>query len=400
MEKEWVTIYKYFDIFEEQKLEEVLKARNIVFKNISRHDSAFDGIFAATIGAGVIQVREDFVEQAKKIVIDFERDNKKLLKESKEETNSYNKFSFVTMVKKLYGGRYFRITTMVVLIILLSLVGFRSGRVQYYKNKPDFKKAEFFLEQGRVSIDQKRYKEALKQLETSVIFNPNAGVSYAGLGYAYFQLNQYELAVKNYEKAIKIEPRDNTHYVGLGSVYVMMGHYFNGIASLRKAIELNPGSEFAYLWLGKAYLNTKNYQLAITNNQEALRIKPNSIPALIGLSAVYYYLNDFDKMLEYAKKAIELDPNDATFGYFNAGLAYLSLKLYKEAIPYFDKTRVLEPKYAQTYYFLGMIYKNLGDENLMKEQYTNLQKLNRSDLADRLMGRPTREPETGFPFRF
>ena len=90
-------------------------------------------------------------------------------------------------------------------------------------------------------------------------------------------------------------------------------------------------------------------------------------------------------MLEYAKRAIELSPEGATAGYLNAGLAYFSQKLYKEALPYFEKAATLDPKYALSHYYLGAVYKELGNEKLMKQQYNKLIELNRSDLADRLV---------------
>jgi hypothetical protein len=34
-EKKWVTVYKYFDFLEGQRLEEELKVNNIPYKNIS-----------------------------------------------------------------------------------------------------------------------------------------------------------------------------------------------------------------------------------------------------------------------------------------------------------------------------------------------------------------------------
>lgn len=398
MEKKWITVYKYFDVLEGQRLGEVLKAENILFKNISRHDSAFDGVFVATIGAGVIQVREDYIETARKIVSDFEKEQKKLLREAKKESSS-SKPSLIN-VKAIFENKYLRISVASTLFICLLAAGVRVGRVYYFKYHPDLEKAKYYSEQGKILLDQGNYKQAIRQLKKSAIFDPNLAVSYARLGDAYLQLRQNKEAVKYYEKAINMEPNDHRYYGGLGNAYLGMGYYQNAIVALQKSIELNPKVEFAYIDLGKAYKSTGNWELSIVNYKKALELNPNNTAAYEGLSRVNYFLKDYNKMLEYAKKAIDINPNGATDGYFNAGLAYFGQKLYKEALPYFEKAVALDPKYALSHYYLGVVYKELGNEKLMKQQYNKLVELNRLDLADRLIGRYTREPATDVPFRF
>ena len=77
-EKQWITIYKYFDTLEGRELEATLQDNNIPVVNISRKDTAYDGAFKASLGEGELKVREDFIEYAKNIVADFESRRKEL----------------------------------------------------------------------------------------------------------------------------------------------------------------------------------------------------------------------------------------------------------------------------------------------------------------------------------
>ena len=71
--KKWVRVYKFFDSLQAEELETILKENNIPVKVISRYDSAFNGIFKPSIGEGVIEVMQDYLEQAKIIIADYEK---------------------------------------------------------------------------------------------------------------------------------------------------------------------------------------------------------------------------------------------------------------------------------------------------------------------------------------
>ncbi len=72
-EKKWVRVYKFFEGLQGEELGAILKENNISARIISRSDSAFDGIFKPSIGEGIIEVMEDYVEQAKRIIADYEK---------------------------------------------------------------------------------------------------------------------------------------------------------------------------------------------------------------------------------------------------------------------------------------------------------------------------------------
>lgn len=81
--KNWVAVHKCFDILEVQELEQILKDHNIPVVVVSRQDSAFDGLFKASIGEAVLQVREDYEDEAKRLIADFKKEIKQQSKYKK-----------------------------------------------------------------------------------------------------------------------------------------------------------------------------------------------------------------------------------------------------------------------------------------------------------------------------
>lgn len=71
MDKEWINIYTIFDELEGPRLEAMLKENNIPVDVFYYQATSVFSIFQPTIGKGVIRVREEHVEEAKKIIADF-----------------------------------------------------------------------------------------------------------------------------------------------------------------------------------------------------------------------------------------------------------------------------------------------------------------------------------------
>ncbi len=87
----WVKVYTFYEIFEQQTLEELLQKNGISAQCISRDDSAYDGLFKASIGLGIIRVPQEFAEEAKEIIASFEKEKQVLNKEVYEDTKKMKK---------------------------------------------------------------------------------------------------------------------------------------------------------------------------------------------------------------------------------------------------------------------------------------------------------------------
>ena len=67
----WIKVYKFFDKLQADELEQILVNNNIPVRVVIRQDSVFPGVFKPSIGEGIIEVRQAYVEQAQCIIDEY-----------------------------------------------------------------------------------------------------------------------------------------------------------------------------------------------------------------------------------------------------------------------------------------------------------------------------------------
>jgi len=71
LSKEWINVYTIFDDLEAPQLEAILKENNIPVDVFYYQATSVFSVFQPSIGKGEIRVREDYVEEAKKLIAEF-----------------------------------------------------------------------------------------------------------------------------------------------------------------------------------------------------------------------------------------------------------------------------------------------------------------------------------------
>ncbi len=71
MSKKWINVYTIFDDLEAPQLEAILKENNIPVDVFYYQATSVFSVFQPSIGKGEIRVREDYVEEAKKLIAEF-----------------------------------------------------------------------------------------------------------------------------------------------------------------------------------------------------------------------------------------------------------------------------------------------------------------------------------------
>lgn len=72
--------------------------------------------------------------------------------------------------------------------------------------------------------------------------------------------------------------------------------------------------------------------------------------------------------IENLKEMLAVDPQDS-FARYALGLEFMGSKEFEAAKDIFEELRTLDPNYAATYYQLGKVYEQLGDENSARKIY-------------------------------
>jgi O-antigen ligase/Tfp pilus assembly protein PilF len=125
-----------------------------------------------------------------------------------------------------------------------------------------------------------------------------------------------------------------------------------------------------YYFTGMRHDVDKNYDKALPNFEFAVLLDPYNGRILHALGTTYYKLKVFDKaeeVLQRTKKYI-IDANT----FYNLGLIYWQVSLYKKAEEEFKQAIYLNPKFTEGYHYLGLLYFQQEDYDKTVEQWNKI----------------------------
>lgn len=117
--------------------------------------------------------------------------------------------------------------------------------------------------------------------------------SYYYLGGAYIANAQYADAIKPLQTYLIYAPEDGAGYALLGEAYTETGDYRAAIDALGRAVQYDPNQVQAYTYLGTSYLKLDNLAGAQINFEKAISFFPDSFDANIGMTQIYYQRGTF-----------------------------------------------------------------------------------------------------------
>ena len=172
-----------------------------------------------------------------------------------------------------------------------------------------------------------------------------------------------------YNEAIAAEPRikalnDDDVYLKLVSSYRPTQKDVSAI------ISNEPSSPADYLRRGNVYLATAKFDEAIADFTKVLSVDPKNVSALADRALGHFFKHDFDSADADIKAADAIDPNNAILLRCK-GLEAQRLHHYPEAITFFSRSLVSEPKNAFTLVHLAELH-TLQSEPQKALQYWDL----------------------------
>ena len=205
--------------------------------------------------------------------------------------------------------------------------------------------------------------------------------------------NNIEDAIKAYKAVISKDQNKIDAYVNLGICYASKDDYDNAEVILTEAKRRFPGNELVLKTLKEvlsdsdsskmasaaASYDNKDYRKAI---KEYLSVEPATENSLLGVAASYQALEDYDNAIAYYKKAEIKNPKNAEIPYY-IGYLYSEQKNWTEAETYLNKAISMNPQseaknilnYVKQSVTLGVL--NEGISLFEKQDYTGaLEKFN------------------------
>lgn len=187
--------------------------------------------------------------------------------------------------------------------------------------------------------------KALKAFETAVSLDPNYALAYVDLADFYNWANIYGLiparqaiveAEKNARKAIELDETLGEAYASLSLIMQNRKQWDEAEKIKKTALKFAPNYHHAYEWSAAQLVGSGKTEEGLRDILIAEQLDPLSRRTKTLVSWTFYQAHRFEEALKRGREIIELDANYPQ-GYAQIGLGFYGMKLFNEALPYFEK---------------------------------------------------------------
>ena len=188
-----------------------------------------------------------------------------------------------------------------------------------------------------------KYREAIKEFNRALLYNPESKETYENLGVMYFRVDEIDKALESFDRLYQIAPDDEDVLATLQDVYSGRGNdsfqkaldkkrdkddagslkYFEAaMAFYDKAMEMNQDdidvqqNRAAVAWeLADLVPEKKDMYLAEAKKGygAVFANEPTNEGVLLNLSLLANSTGDTDEALKYAKQLVDMDPKNAKY---------------------------------------------------------------------------------------
>ena len=233
------------------------------------------------------------------------------------------------------------------------------------KNNPNDKRA--YLEMGNYYLEQRDFKEAIKNFETALIYDDEYYEAYLGLAIANLKSDNLQKALLALRNASALNSRSDEISYYLAKMCILDNRFDEAKDYLEDALSKAENPEY-YLEMGKIEYYKNNYTSARENFIKAcsLDVRLKNMAELHNyLGLCYYHMKDLRKAVINLQKANELENNNVIYMY-NLSLVYKTTRqndLYEKI---YNKIMNFKPQSVRDYIDLGTIYYDRGQSDVAK----------------------------------
>jgi tetratricopeptide (TPR) repeat protein len=158
---------------------------------------------------------------------------------------------------------------------------------------------------GNKFVQEKNYKQAVREYETAVQKNPKDADANLLLGLTLANTGELERALQYTQAALQIRPSYSGYY-NLGLIHANNGMFAQAAEAFENAVKTNPSSYQAWHQLGLVYASDLKFEKAIEAYQKVIELNPKFAQAYQGLGSSYYWNGDKESALAQVTKMREL----------------------------------------------------------------------------------------------
>lgn len=237
------------------------------------------------------------------------------------------------------------------------------------------KPAQADYKQAVIYYNQSRFDKTIQELKPDLDSNSEWEFGHRLMGLSYLSLKNNALAISSLTRAVQLKSTAFSTYLGLGQAYFNMQRLDNCVQILRQGEPYAKGEDqYKLLHVrGTAYYGLQKFKEASDDLSAAIRINPSEWTDFSQLGVALYNMNRYDEAIQTLLRALAMKPgHNVTMeflakSYFKKGVAALSAKQYDQALEFFRKARENNPKDFFTLY-------NIAEAYLFQKDYPEAEK--------------------------
>ena len=260
--------------------------------------------------------------------------------------------------------------------------------ISYLRNKA-YKE---LFDSARQLANNDKPEEAIAKYELATEILPKRYEAYMNLAVTYLQADKDSMAIATYKRAMVEMPDSMRFAYNLALTYYNNAEYEKAAESFKEVVEkADTNSELyfdALFNMANSFAMLKQEDKALEIYNQALEKDPENTMILFNMARMLLLQEKYKDAIAIFKKVVEKTPDDYDAN-FAIGNAYLQInnklidefnkvreKLsdseakakkdemdanFREALPYFEKARDINPENSNVWFYLGTVYVRLGD---------------------------------------
>jgi tetratricopeptide (TPR) repeat protein len=216
------------------------------------------------------------------------------------------------------------------------------------------------------------YRKAIQHFEEAVEKDPNYAPAYAAMSVSYYYLGTSVFAMPISEamskaeematRALEIDDMLGLAHAALGAVKFRYHWDWDGAEEeLKRATELDPSNVIAHGTYGQLTSAMGRNDEAIASIRRGIQLDPSRLGLRSLLIGAFHFARRYDDAIEQCQIVLDLNPNYQQ-AYRRLTLVYQSKGLYEEAVPSYQKWRILQGASEEEVAGLAEAYQTSGKE--------------------------------------
>jgi tetratricopeptide (TPR) repeat protein len=251
-------------------------------------------------------------------------------------------------------------------------------------------KAELF-------IDRKQYAEAINAYQSLLKETDADSTLFRGLVRAYRGAHRLQEAEAFIRDFLSSHPDSSAGYYGLGYCHYLKEEDLRAQENFTKAIQFDDKNALAWNNLGASLSRTKSYTFAVAKVKQAIRLEPSNPMFYNNLSRVYREMGGAGLFFADYKRYVRVGPKLVAQGYgrviaktlrqeafrqFSQGNLDATFKKFSDAAEIYKEIDH-QPGLIATYFGLGILYEENGDEAMAQRYFQKVLSINPKHLQAR-----------------